>query len=80
MTDRELLREKLDISSEDARLLHMVIQVKSNEQIAEVLLVRPGTVKSRLFRLYKKMNVKNRVAAALKGAQVLWANGRNAEG
>jgi ATP/maltotriose-dependent transcriptional regulator MalT len=45
----------------------------SNEEIANQLGVRIGTVKSRLFRLYQKLGVRRRPAAVLRAAEVIAA-------
>lgn len=67
----ELLSRTLRLSASDGRLLALLWRGLSNEEIAEVLNVRVGTVKSRLFRLYQKLGVKRRPAAVLRAAEVL---------
>lgn len=67
----ERLSRALDLSMPDARLLAFVWRGMSNEDIARTLNVRLGTVKSRLFRLYQKLGVKNRATAVLRAAEVL---------
>lgn len=67
----ELLARSLQLSLPDAKLLSLLWRGLSNEEIAQSLTVRVGTVKSRLFRLYQKLGVKRRPAAVLRAAEVL---------
>jgi DNA-binding NarL/FixJ family response regulator len=65
------LSRSLNLSGSDARLLALLWRGMSNEEIANLLSVRVGTVKSRLFRLYQKLGVKRRPAAVLRAAEVI---------
>lgn len=67
----EQLSRSLALTITDARLLAMLWQGLSNEEIAGQLSVRTGTIKSRLFRLYQRLGVKKRPAAVLRAAEVL---------
>jgi len=67
----EQLSRSLALTITDARLLAMLWQGLSNEEIAQQLSVRTGTIKSRLFRLYQRLGVKKRPAAVLRAAEVL---------
>lgn len=67
----ERLSRALALSMPDARLLGFVWRGMSNEEIAKTLNVRLGTVKSRLFRLYQRLGVKNRATAVLRAAEHL---------
>lgn len=67
----EQLSRSLGLTITDARLLSMLWQGLSNEEIAQQLSVRTGTIKSRLFRLYQRLGVKKRPAAVLRAAEVL---------
>lgn len=67
----ETLARSLELSYADARLLGLLWRGMSNDEIAETLNVRVGTVKSRLFRLYQKLGVRRRPAAVLRAAEVL---------
>lgn len=69
----ESLARSLRLSITDARLLGLLWRGMSNDEIAETLGVRVGTVKSRLFRLYQRLGVKRRPAAVLRAAEVLGA-------
>jgi len=67
----EQLAHGLSLSIGDARLLGLLWRGRSNEEIAQTLGVRTGTIKSRLFRLYQRLGVKKRPAAVLRAAEVL---------
>lgn len=65
------LARGLQIPISDAKLLALLWRGMSNEEIAQTLGVRVGTIKSRLFRLYQRLGVKRRPAAVLRAAEVL---------
>lgn len=67
----EQLARGLGLPISDARLLALLWQGQSNEEIAQSLSVRTGTIKSRLFRLYQKLGVRKRPAAVLRAQEVL---------
>jgi DNA-binding CsgD family transcriptional regulator len=69
----EHLSRGLGLPITDARLLSLLWQGLSNDEIADNLGVRTGTIKSRLFRLYQKLGVKKRPAAVLRAQEVLAA-------
>lgn len=69
LTDQ--LARGLQIPISDAKMLSFVWRGMSNDEIAQVVGVRVGTVKSRLFRLYQRLGVKRRPAAMLRVAEVL---------
>jgi len=67
------LARSLQIPISDAKLLALLWRGMSNDEIAQTLSVRVGTIKSRLFRLYQRLGVKRRPAAVLRAAEVLSA-------
>lgn len=69
----EQLARGLGLPITDARLLSLLWQGLSNDEIADNLGVRTGTIKSRLFRLYQKLGVRKRPAAVLRAQEVLAA-------
>jgi len=67
------LSRTLKLRFTDARLLTMLWRGMRNDEIAEVLQIPVGTVKSRLYRLYQILGVRNRAGAVLCAANVLGA-------
>jgi DNA-binding CsgD family transcriptional regulator len=67
----EQLARGLGLPITDARLLALLWRGLSNDEIADALGVRTGTIKSRLFRLYQKLGVKKRPAAVLRAQEAL---------
>jgi len=67
------LTRSLGLPGTDARLLALLWSGLSNEEIAQTLGVRTGTIKSRLFRLYQRLGVKKRAAAVLRAQEALAA-------
>ncbi len=67
----EQLARGLGLQLTDARLLALLWRGLSNDEIAQALAVRTGTIKSRLFRLYQKLGVKKRPAAVLRAQEAL---------
>ena len=67
------LARGLGLTISDGKLLALLWRGFSNDQIAETLSVRVGTIKSRLFRLYQRLGVRRRPAAVLRAAEVLAA-------
>jgi len=67
------LSRTLKLRFTDARLLTMLWRGMRNDEIADVLQIPVGTVKSRLYRLYQILGVRNRAGAVLSAANVLGA-------
>ncbi|MCA0417496.1 MAG: DNA-binding response regulator [Proteobacteria bacterium] len=62
MEDR--LRETYQVSAREAEVLSWIAQGKTNRDIAEILDVSPRTVNKHLERIFRKIGVENRTAAA----------------
>jgi len=60
-----------NLSQRQIELLALVAVGATNDEIADRLCISPHTVKTHLYRIFKKINVPNRVQAALWAAQNL---------
>ncbi len=56
----EHLPKHYGITKREMEIINLVIQGDSNNEIAEKLFISPGTVKTHLYRIFKKTNSKNR--------------------
>lgn len=64
--------KKRDIlTSRESEILAMVCIGATNEEIGNKLNISPNTVKTHLYKIFKKINVPNRMQAALWGAKNL---------
>ncbi len=59
---RHISEKKQPLSSQEQKVLDLILQDKSNKEIANELFVSVSTVKSHINSLYKKLEVKNRNA------------------
>jgi len=57
----------VELTERERLILRCITDGKSNKEISDSLFVSVETVKSHVKNLYKKLNVKNRVEAAMKG-------------
>jgi len=64
-TQRFSAEEVSALSSREIEILNLVAQGAMNTEIAESLYISRHTVKSHLYNIYKKINVTNRLEAAL---------------
>ncbi len=60
----ERLRETYQVSAREVEVLSWIAQGKTNRDIAEILDVSPRTVNKHLERIFRKIGVENRTAAA----------------
>jgi DNA-binding NarL/FixJ family response regulator len=58
---------EIELTEREREILKCIADGKSNKEISDSLFVSVETVKSHIKNLYKKLNVKNRVEAAMKG-------------
>ena len=58
---------EVELTEREREILKWITDGKSNKEISDSLFVSVETVKSHVKNLYKKLNVKNRVEAAMKG-------------
>lgn len=67
VNDRHSLleRDKMKLTHRENQILNMVATGATNEEVADRLFVSRHTVKTHLYRVYKKINVPSRLQAAL---------------
>lgn len=59
------------LTEREKQLLSLLAQCKTNEEIATELFISPHTVKTHLYNIFKKINVPNRMQAAIWAAKNL---------
>jgi len=69
--DNSLKKQIENLSERQIEILALIAVGATNDEIADRLCISPHTVKSHLYRIFKKINVPNRVQAALWAAQNL---------
>lgn len=57
-------RALLSLTPREREIMHWVIQGKTNWEVAQILGCVQVTVKKHLHRIYRKLGVENRMAAA----------------
>ena len=65
--DESATTAEVELTEREREILKWITDGKSNKEISDSLFVSVETVKSHVKNLYKKLNVKNRVEAAMKG-------------
>ncbi len=58
----------------ELEILKYLVKGMSNKEIAEIIHVSSHTVKAHISDILKKMNAKNRILAAVYGAQIIENN------
>jgi DNA-binding NarL/FixJ family response regulator len=58
------------LSEREAQVLNVLAQASSNQQIADVLFISPGTVKRHLANIYSKLGASSRLDAVRKATQL----------
>jgi LuxR family transcriptional regulator of csgAB operon len=64
-------QERDILTSRESEILAMVCIGATNDEIGDKLNISPNTVKTHLYKIFKKINVPNRMQAALWGAKNL---------
>lgn len=64
------------LSATEKRVLNLVSQAKTNKEIAAAMNISPFTVKRHLEDILRKLNVRNRVEAAIYGLFVFACAGQ----
>jgi DNA-binding CsgD family transcriptional regulator len=65
------LAHTTDLTARERDVLRWVAAGKSNVQIAQILAIRPRTVHKHLERVFRKLGVENRTAAALRARELM---------
>jgi hypothetical protein len=63
--------QELTLSIRQRQLLDLLVEGKSNKEIADELKIEAGTVKQHLFVLFKKLSVNSRAKAVIAAAQIM---------
>jgi LuxR family maltose regulon positive regulatory protein len=58
------------LSQRELEVLHLIAMGRSNQEIAQQLIVAPGTVKAHAASIYRKLDVSNRTEAAARARQL----------
>ena len=66
-----MLTDQLALSDKQLKVLALIVQGKSNKEIAERLFLSEGTIKQYVTKLLRVLEVDNRVQASIKGAELL---------
>ena len=69
--DKSSKRISEELTERQIEILAMIAVGATNDEIADKLCISPHTVKTHLYRIFKKINVPNRVQAALWAAKNL---------
>ena len=68
---REVIKEKNNLTQREIEILSMVSLGSTNEEISDSLHLSLNTVKTHLYNIYRKIDVKNRFLAAMWAAKNL---------
>ncbi|MEB3211143.1 MAG: response regulator transcription factor [Leptolyngbyaceae bacterium] len=63
-------KPKIHLTKREKHVLQLVVEGKSNEAIAQTLVITVGTVKCYLTTIFDKLKVKNRTEAAMKALKL----------
>jgi len=55
---------KYNITQREQEIINLLLGGKNNKKIAELLFISPSTVRNHIYRIYQKLNVKNRLQLA----------------
>ena len=62
---RIFIKKQTSLTQREIEILNMIGMGASNEEIADKMCIALNTVKTHLYKIYRKINVKNRLGAAL---------------
>ena len=69
--DKSLPKEQSVLTRRESEILAHLAVGATNQEISDKLCISPHTVKTHLYNIYKKINVPNRLQAALWAAKNL---------
>ena len=69
--DKNIIRNKLQLTQREAEVLLWIARGKSNRDIAEILSLSPRTVNKHLEQIFNKIGVENRASAAALTVRIL---------
>ena len=69
--DNSSKSDKIILTQRQAEILAQVAVGNTNDEIADRLCISPHTVKTHLYNIFRKINVPNRIQAALWAAKNL---------
>jgi LuxR family maltose regulon positive regulatory protein len=58
------------LNQRELEVLHLIAVGRTNQEIAQQLIVSPGTVKTHTASIYRKLDVANRTEAVARGRQL----------
>ena len=70
-TIKREVTQGLSLSTRQRQLLDLLIEGKSNKEIADELKIEAGTVKQHLFVLFRKLGVNSRAKAVIAASQIM---------
>jgi len=71
LKDNPAKQDKVPLTSREIEIIAMISMGTRNEEIAEKLFISPNTVKTHIYNIFKKIDVPNRLQAALWAAKNL---------
>ncbi len=71
MVPMDLKKRPGDLTDREVEILAMICKGSNNNEIADHLYISTNTVKTHIYNIYRKINVPNRMQAALWGAKNL---------
>lgn len=71
LKDNPAKQDKVPLTSREIEIIAMISMGTKNEEIAEKLFISPNTVKTHIYNIFKKIDVPNRLQAALWAAKNL---------
>jgi DNA-binding CsgD family transcriptional regulator len=59
--DIEKLYQEYNVTNREREIISLICDGKTNQEVADILFISLQTVKDHIYRIYKKLGVKNRV-------------------